>query len=133
MELQDFLAHVDNGAVIEGGSQQDRFMHDAAQEAFRITAEINTGYRTPDDIRALLGELTDKPIDDSVAVFPPFHSEFGKNLTLGRGVVINLGCRFQDTASAGRSAAVQPPSPHRRAGGAVALSGEPRRARPRCR
>ncbi len=56
-----------------------------------------TGYRTPDEVRALLAELTGKPIDDSVVVFPPFHTEFGKNLILGRGVFINLGCRFQDT------------------------------------
>src|SRR3954447_10262372 len=97
MELKDFLAHVDSGAPIEGGSEQHRFMHDAAQEAFRVTAEVNTGYRTPDEVRVLLAELTGKPIDDSVVVFPPFHSEFGKNLTLGRGVFINLGCRFQDT------------------------------------
>jgi acetyltransferase-like isoleucine patch superfamily enzyme len=96
MELRDFLAHVSRGARIEGGSAQHRFMHDAAQEAFRITAQINNGYRTPHQIRALIAELTGKPIDDSVVVFPPFHSEFGKNLTLGRGVFINLGCRFQD-------------------------------------
>jgi acetyltransferase-like isoleucine patch superfamily enzyme len=97
MELQDFLAHVDSGAPIEGGSEQHEFMHDAAQEAFRVTAQINHASRTPHEIRALLAELTGKPIDDSVVVFPPFYSEFGKNLTLGRGVFINLGCRFQDT------------------------------------
>ena len=97
MGLREFLAHVDSGAPIEGGSEQHRFMHDAAQEAFRVTARMNNGYRTPDEVRALLAELTGKPIDDSVVVFPPFYSEFGKNLTLGRGVFINLGCRFQDT------------------------------------
>ena len=36
-------------------------------------------------------------MDESVAVFPPFYSEFGKNLTLGKDVFINIGCRFQDT------------------------------------
>ena len=97
MELRDFLAHVDSGALIAGGSEHHRFMHDAAQEAFRITAQINNGYRSPDEVRALLAELTGKPVDASVAVFPPFHSEFGKNLALGRGVFINLDCRFQDT------------------------------------
>lgn len=97
MHLQDFLDHVNSGAPIKGGSPEHRFMHDAAQEAFRITAQINNGYRTPDEIRFLLGQLTGKPVDESVTVFPPFYSEFGKNLTLGRGVFINLGCRFQDT------------------------------------
>src|SRR6478735_9738622 len=97
MQLQDFLAHVNSGATVEGGSVQHQVMHDAAQEAFRITAAINTGYRTPEEIRTLLTELIGRPVDDSVVLFPPFHSEFGKNLTLGRGVFINLGCRFQDT------------------------------------
>ena len=97
MELQEFLEHVDSGALIEGGSEHHRFMHDAAQEAFQITAELNSGYRDPGEIRALLGRLTGRPVDDSVTVFPPFHSEFGKNLHLGKNVFINLGCRFQDT------------------------------------
>jgi acetyltransferase-like isoleucine patch superfamily enzyme len=97
MELQTFLDHVSSGAPIKGGSHEHRFMHDAAQEAFRVTAELNNGYRTPDEVRALLTQLTGKPVDQSVIVFPPFYSEFGKNLTLGRGVFINLGCRFQDT------------------------------------
>lgn len=97
MELQDFLDHVNSGAPVLGGSEQHRFMHAAAQQAFRVTTEMNDGYRTPEEVRALLAQLTGKPIDDSTVVFPPFYSEFGKNLTLGRGVFINLGCRFQDT------------------------------------
>ncbi len=97
MELQEFLEHVDSGALIESGSEHHRFMHDAAQEAFQITAELNSGYRDPGEIRALLGRLTGRPVDDSVTVFPPFHSEFGKNMHLAKNVLINLGCRFQDT------------------------------------
>ena len=97
MELQEFLQHVDSGALIEGGSQHHRFMHEAAQEAFQITAELNSGHHDPTELRALLSRLTGRPVDDSVTVFPPFHSEFGKNLHLGKNVFINLGCRFQDT------------------------------------
>ena len=97
LELQDFLDHVNRGALIEGGSKHHLFMHGAAQDALRIVAQINTGYRTPEDVRELLADLTGKPVDDSVAVLPPFYSEFGKNLTLGKDVFINVGCRFQDT------------------------------------
>ena len=98
IELQDFLSHVNRGAVIECGSRQHRFMHEASQQVLRVVAEINTGYRTPEEVRALLAQLTGKPVDDSITVFPPFYSEFGKNLTLGKDVFINIGCRFQDTA-----------------------------------
>lgn len=97
MELSQFLEHVDRGTVIEGGSEHHLFMHDAAQDALRVVAEINSGYRTPEDVRSLLTRLTGKEVHESVVVFPPFYSEFGKNLTLGEGVFINIGCRFQDT------------------------------------
>lgn len=96
-DLATFLDHVGSGALIEGGSAHHRFMHGASQEALRVVAEINTGYRTPEELRALLGELTGRPVDASVTLFPPFYSEFGKNLVLGRDVFINMGCRFQDT------------------------------------
>ena len=97
MELHEFLEHVNSGALIEGGSPAHRFMHAASQDALRILAELNGAYRTPDEVRLLLAELTGKPVDESVTVFPPFYSEFGKNLTLGKDVFINMGCRFQDT------------------------------------
>ncbi|WP_251149922.1 sugar O-acetyltransferase [Cellulosimicrobium sp. Marseille-Q4280] len=96
MQLQDFLDHVRGGAVIEGGSAQHAFLHETAQEALRITAELNAGYRTPQEVRALLSRLTGRTVDESVTVFPPFHCEFGKNLALGRDVFVNMGCRFQD-------------------------------------
>ncbi|KGN40433.1 DapH/DapD/GlmU-related protein [Knoellia aerolata] len=96
-ELADFLAHVNRGALIKGGSSEHQFMQDAAQSALRIVSELNGGYRTPQEIRALLTQLTGQEVDESVTVFPPFYSEFGMNLRLGKGVFINIGCRFQDT------------------------------------
>lgn len=96
MDLQDFLNHVASGAVIEGGSAQHAFMHRAAQEALRIIGEINTGYHSPEQVRALLSQLTGTTVDESVTVFPPFYCEFGKNLSFGKDVFVNMGCRFQD-------------------------------------
>lgn len=97
MDLSTVLAHVDRGLTIEAGSDAHRFMHTASQQALRVLADLNTGYRDPDEVRALLGELTGAAIHPSVVVFPPFHSEFGRNLHLGRDVFVNMGCRFQDT------------------------------------
>jgi len=48
-QLQDFLAHVGAGAPIRAGSEHYRFMHAAAQEAFQIVAELNTGYRSSEE------------------------------------------------------------------------------------
>ncbi|KRF40068.1 thiamine biosynthesis protein ThiF [Terrabacter sp. Soil811] len=97
MTLEEFLDHVNSGRLIEGGSEVHAFMHEASQEALRTLAELNGAYRSPDEVRALLSRLTGREVAESVTVFPPFYSEFGKNLTLGEGVFINMGCRFQDT------------------------------------
>jgi len=97
MQLEEFLDHVNRGALVEGGSEVHAFMHDAAQEALRTVAELNSGYRTPEAVRKLLARLTGAPVDETVTLFPPFYSEFGKNLRLGRNVFVNQGCTFQDT------------------------------------
>lgn len=97
MDLQEFLDHVNAGRLIEGGSAAHDFMHGAVQEALRVVAKLNGAYRTPDEVRALLARLTGRAVAESVSVFPPFYSEFGKNLTLGERVFVNMGCRFQDT------------------------------------
>ena len=88
---------MNRGALIEGGSQQHQFMQDAAQEALRITAQINAGLPHARRGPRPAERLTGKEVDESVTVFPPFYCEFGKNLTLGKEVFINIGCRFQDT------------------------------------
>ncbi|KRB48326.1 thiamine biosynthesis protein ThiF [Terrabacter sp. Root181] len=97
MTLEEFLDHVNSRRLIEGGSEAHAFMHEASQEALLVLAELNGAYRSPDEVRALLSRLTGREVAASVTVFPPFYSEFGKNLTLGEGVFVNMGCRFQDT------------------------------------
>ena len=67
MELQDFLDHVNRGLLIEVGSEAHAFMSDAADQALRTVAEMNTGYRNPEEVRALLTRLNGKTVDKSVA------------------------------------------------------------------
>lgn len=96
MQLQDLLDAMNAGSTITGDSPLHEVMHLASQEALRITGELNGGYHEPARVRQLLGELIGKPVDETVTVFPPFTSDFGKNITLGKRIFINSGCRFQD-------------------------------------
>ncbi|MEY8439728.1 acyltransferase [Anaerotruncus colihominis] len=66
------------------------------QEAIRLGMELNNQYHTPEEIREIMGRLTGKEIDPSFRLFPPFYTDFGKNITIGRDVFINSGCHFQD-------------------------------------
>lgn len=96
MELDDLLAALNAGRTITGDSPLHEVMHRTSQDALRITGELNGAYHEPARVRELLGELIGTPVDESVAVFPPFFSDFGKNITLGKNIFINSGCKFQD-------------------------------------
>ena len=77
VELQDFLDHVNRGALIEGGSTST-----CSCTAQRRTRCGSSPRSTPDTARPrkceLLADLTGKPVDDSVVVFPPFYSELAR-------------------------------------------------------
>ena len=96
MDLQAFLDHLNQGKPVQGGGEAHQFMHGVSQEALRITAEINTGYHTPEELRKLFSQLIGQPVDESFGLFPPFHTDCGKNIHIGKNVFINMGCKFQD-------------------------------------
>ena len=96
MTLTDLLDALNARTTITGSSPLHRVMHESSQEALRVTGELNGSYHTPARVRELLSELIGKPVDESVTVFPPFYADFGKNITLGKRIFINAGCKFQD-------------------------------------
>ena len=68
---------------------------DLFQEAIKITMEMNNSYHTPKELIEIMGRLTGKKVDDTFRLFPPFYTDFGKNITIGKDVFINSGCHFQ--------------------------------------
>lgn len=96
MDLQGFLEYLNSGKPVTGNSEAHLFMHGVSQEALKITAEINHGYHEPEELRVLFSKLTGRPVDKTFALFPPFHTDCGKNIHVGKNVFINMGCKFQD-------------------------------------
>ena len=41
-------------------------------------------------------DITGESIDPGFNMFPPFYSDFGRNLHFGKNVFVNAGCHFQD-------------------------------------
>ncbi len=96
MELNEFLDYLNSGKTVQCGSDVHQYMHFASQQALKITAQINGEYHTPEEIQELFSELIGKKVDESFGLFPPFTTDCGKNITIGKNVFINAGCRFQD-------------------------------------
>jgi acetyltransferase-like isoleucine patch superfamily enzyme len=96
MTLKDFIDHMNKGLPVPGGSEIHQFMVNLAMEAMKITVELNTSYHEPEQIRALISKLMGKTVDETFNMFPPFYTDCGKNIHIGKNVFINSGCRFQD-------------------------------------
>lgn len=95
MTIEDFKAYVKTRRPLDT-EEIHRFMDDMSDEARRITFRLNAAYHAPDEVRGLLSELFGYEVPQSLRVFPPFYSDFGKNISVGEGVFINACCHFQD-------------------------------------
>lgn len=95
MTIKDFKEYVKIERALHT-EEMHRFMDDMSNEARRITFCLNAAYHTPAEVRELLSELFGYRVPQSLRVFPPFYTDFGKNITVGEGVFINACCHFQD-------------------------------------
>lgn len=96
MDINNFMEQLNRGTVVEGGSEVHRMMHVISQEALKLTTELNGSYHPPEEIREIFSRLTGKPVDENFGLFPPFSTDCGKNIHVGKNVFINSGCCFQD-------------------------------------
>ena len=95
MTLEQFLEYVGTGRALDTPEIGD-FMNRMSEQARRITFELNASFHTADQVRELLSRLFGRPVDPSLRVFPPFYTDFGRNIHLGKEVFINACCHFQD-------------------------------------
>ena len=95
MNLEEFLEHV--GARRPLNTPEIHvFLNEMSNEARKITFELNNAYHTPEEVRQMLSRLFGRQVDETLRVFPPFYTDFGKNTTIGKNVFINACCHFQD-------------------------------------
>lgn len=96
MELNEFLDHLNQGKAVIGSSEMHKYMIMLSHEAMKVVAELNGSYHEPEEICTIFSKLIGKSVDKSFVLFPPFYTDCGKNITIGKNVFINTGCRFQD-------------------------------------
>lgn len=96
MSIEEFRELMAKREYVASNSKLSGMFHKLAQEALKITSEINNKYHTPDEIVELFSQLTGKKVSETFRLFPPFYTDCGKNITVGENVFINACCKFQD-------------------------------------
>lgn len=67
------------------------------RKAMRTTAELNS--LVTDDvqlIREVFSKLVNYTVDETFFLIPPFYSDFGENIRIGKNVFVNHACTFMD-------------------------------------
>lgn len=95
-EMESLQRLLHSSTMVEGGSPENMAMTRRAYDIRRLLMDLNCNYHTHNEIVELFSEIIEKSVDPSFGLFPPFYTEFGKNITVGKNVFINAGCQFQD-------------------------------------
>lgn len=70
-------------------------IREAVNQTMKLSATLNRS-TSVEEVRRCLEEIIGKRVDESTTVFPPFHTNFGRYITLGKRVFINHACSFLD-------------------------------------
>jgi len=62
------------------------------QRTMRLVAEMNSGYRTEDEVRACLSDITRRTVPCDMRVFTPIHINYGPGVSFGSDCFLNFGC-----------------------------------------
>lgn len=94
--LESLRGMLGGGETVPGGSHEHMAMTERAYEVRRLLVDLNSSFHTHEEIVGLFSEITGTEVDPSFGLFPPFYTEFGLNIRVGRNVFVNAGCQFQD-------------------------------------
>lgn len=86
--------------LIETRSRDFRDLFDRVKVATRLSSKLSS-YCLDDqaDIRESFEELIGKPVGDPFYLIPPFYTDYGLNITVGRAVFIGYQCAFTGHAA----------------------------------
>ncbi|MFT2008716.1 DapH/DapD/GlmU-related protein [Pontibacter sp. 13R65] len=95
---KDIFERLRKGEAISPDDSQSGRLRAASYATMELVQIMNNS-SNPEEIRIILGQITESEIDASTAVFPPLYINYGKNTKIGKNVFINFGCTFLDLGS----------------------------------
>lgn len=92
---QDIFERMKAGAPIRLDDPEYPKVQEVVSRTIRLSAALNTSTNT-DQIRERLSEIIGSQLDESTIIFPPFYTNFGRFIQIGKNVFINHACSFLD-------------------------------------
>ncbi|MCF0072190.1 sugar O-acetyltransferase [Dyadobacter sp. CY261] len=95
-EEQDLFARLQAGELLRKDDPEYGKFAEVVSRTIRLCVQMNATATELDQVRAQLSEIIGSKIDDSTTIFPPFYTNFGRSIRLGKNVFINHACSFLD-------------------------------------
>ncbi len=97
METTTIFTRDKSGETIRLDDPEYPELFKVIQKAIRTTAKLNS-LATVDlqEINTIFSDLIGKKIDDTFFLIPPFYTDFGENINIGKNVFVNHACTFMD-------------------------------------
>lgn len=95
MTIEEFKEYAKTGRPFDT-EELFEVLNRQSDEARKITTLLNSQYHPMCEIREIMTKLLGYKVSDTLRVFPPFYTDFGRNIDLGENVFINACCNFQD-------------------------------------
>lgn len=93
----NILTRDKNGETIRLDDPQYPTLFKIIQKAIRVTSKLNNLILDDlNEINKIFSELIGKEVDETFFMIPPFYSDFGENITIGKNVFVNHACTFMD-------------------------------------
>lgn len=94
---RDIFARDKSGEIISLDDPEYPKLFQVILKAIRTTAELNTLVTDDlDKIREVFSRLIGRSVDKTFFVIPPFYTDFGENISIGKNVFVNHACTFMD-------------------------------------
>lgn len=95
-DYQDIFKRMQAGEPLRKDDPEYARFAEAVSRTIRLVTEMNASATEVDEIRKRLSEIIGREIDASTTIFPPFYTNFGRFIKLGKNVFINHACSFLD-------------------------------------
>lgn len=96
MTIKDVVEYINSHTDPVLTEEMNALVMETCYRTHCLTMQLNNSYHDPAGIRAILSEITGEAVPESLNMFPPFYTDFGRNIHFGQNVFVNDCCHFQD-------------------------------------
>lgn len=93
---RDIFTRDKAGELVDMNDPECEQILEIIRRTMGLTHILNSVWHSEEEVREIWSEITGQELDSSVWIIPPFYTDFGRNIRVGRDFFMNQNCTFMD-------------------------------------